>query len=249
VFTRCPACHTVHPVNAALLAQGNGRYLCGRCNKTSNALAALFDRWPDAGERPRERGELPILGVAIKLQAEPPEPDSNETDEALQLQAAERTRRLFRVFWITAAIALFIATAINLAVFFGHPLRQQPLVQNVLARFGIMDEAPVEPWRDLSKIQLVSRDMQNRPSQPGTLLLSLTMVNRAQLRQPYPALEVILLDQEGKPLARRIFQAAEYLPPGADTAAGMVPEAYLPVNLKLLDPGQKAVGFEINFLR
>ena len=43
MYTRCPGCHTVHPVNAALLASGGGRYRCGKCNKVNNALEALFD--------------------------------------------------------------------------------------------------------------------------------------------------------------------------------------------------------------
>ena len=56
---------TVHPVNAALLAQGSGRYRCGKCNKTSNALEHLFDDWPAAGDKPAGAGDLPVLGLNI----------------------------------------------------------------------------------------------------------------------------------------------------------------------------------------
>ena len=56
MFTRCPGCHTVHPVNAALLARGGGRYRCGKCNRAGNALDALFDDWPEAGEAPPAAG-------------------------------------------------------------------------------------------------------------------------------------------------------------------------------------------------
>ena len=66
---RCPACSTVHPLNAAVLAQGGGKVRCGKCNATANALDSLFDDWPGPGQKPAARGELPVLGQAIDLQA------------------------------------------------------------------------------------------------------------------------------------------------------------------------------------
>ena len=56
MYTRCPACHTVHPVNASLLAQGGGKYRCGKCNKSANALESLFDEWPEPGDKPPGAG-------------------------------------------------------------------------------------------------------------------------------------------------------------------------------------------------
>jgi hypothetical protein len=56
-------------VNAALLAQGGGRFRCGKCNKIGNALECLFDEWPAAGEKPPAAGELPVLGLSIDLSA------------------------------------------------------------------------------------------------------------------------------------------------------------------------------------
>ena len=69
MFTRCTACHTVHPVNAALLAQGGGRYRCGKCKQVNDALASLFDEWPAAGDRPPTAGDVPVLGLSIDLEA------------------------------------------------------------------------------------------------------------------------------------------------------------------------------------
>ena len=65
MYTRCKGCHTVHPVNASLLARAGGKFRCGKCNKTGNALEALFDEWPEAGEKPPKTGPIPNLGLAI----------------------------------------------------------------------------------------------------------------------------------------------------------------------------------------
>ena len=67
MYTRCKGCHTVHPVNASLLARADGKFRCGKCKKTGNALEALFDEWPEAGEKPPETGPIPDLGLAIDL--------------------------------------------------------------------------------------------------------------------------------------------------------------------------------------
>ena len=52
MYTRCPACHAVHSVSAALLAAAGGDYRCARCSKVNNALECLFDELPAAGDRP-----------------------------------------------------------------------------------------------------------------------------------------------------------------------------------------------------
>ncbi|MDH3941106.1 MAG: DUF3426 domain-containing protein, partial [Xanthomonadales bacterium] len=80
------------------------------------------------------------------------------------------------------------------------------------------------------------------------LQLTATIVNRASTPQPYPDLEIILLDASGQPVSRSLFRPADYLAEDASTAAGMTPQAYLPLVLDLPDPGQVAVGFELNFL-
>lgn len=69
MYTRCPGCHTVHPVNALLLAQELGKYRCGKCKQINNALESLFDEWPDPGDHPPKAGKLPVLGLKLDLEA------------------------------------------------------------------------------------------------------------------------------------------------------------------------------------
>jgi predicted Zn finger-like uncharacterized protein len=253
MFTRCPGCHTVHPVNASLLAQGAGKYRCGKCKKINNALDSLFDEWPDPGDQPQVAGKLPELGFNLDLKAakqaqlSPGEASLTAEEEGGGDQGAGRGKKMLRTAWITTAIALLILVTVYLAEFFQQPLLDSPIVRNILVKTGLREPLPTVPLRDLGQIELLSRDMRSHPTRPDALSLSLTIVNRAARPQAFPGLEVILLDSSGQTLVSRLFEPDEYLAEGADIETGMTPEAYLHIGLDLADPGRQAVGFELHF--
>lgn len=246
MYTRCKGCHTVYPVNASLLARAGGQYRCTKCSKKGNALEALFDEWPDAGEKPPQTGTLPELGQAIDLD-EAKKARSGE-DHEQQAAPARRRSRAARISWIMLALVVLIAIAFEMADFFGQPLLDSTALQSAAERIGLAEPEPAEPFRDLSLIHLVSRDLRSHPVQEGMLQLTATIVNRADHSQPYPELEVILFDASGQTLGRELFVPGDYLSHGRQTQNGMTPQAYLPLVLDLADPGAEAVGFELNFL-
>lgn len=253
MYTRCPACHTVHPVNAALLAQGNGRYRCGKCNKSANALESLFDDWPQAGDRPHATADLPVLGLSIDLEKArqsrltPAEAGLSNEDEEDSEAATPRNRKLLRAGWIMAAVALILFVTFSLADIQARRLFEDLGIKSSLVDLGLITPPATPPFRDLISIHLVSRELKNHPLQPDMLLLSATIVNRAAKNQPFPDLEITLFDAVGDPLASHHFVPGDYLAQGSLKGAGMAPQAYLPLTLELPDPGLQAVGFELQF--
>jgi hypothetical protein len=243
----------MHPVNASLLARAGGRYRCGKCQKTGNALDALFDEWPAAGERPPGRGEVPVLGLSLDLEkARKARQEGDEAgssggpDEATDGSRSAR-RRWLRIAWIGLAVVLIVVIAFKYASFQGTPLTESRAMSSTLTRLGLQ-EAPAKPvFRALDQIQLVSRELRSHPFEPGMLQLSATIVNRARRKQPWPELEVVLLDAGGTEVGRTRFEPADYLDENAKDSAGMTPGAFLPLALDLADPGEQAVGFELNF--
>jgi hypothetical protein len=145
------------------------------------------------------------------------------------------------------ALVIAVVVAFKLAEFYQAPLLELPVVQSVKSRLGIQDPAAGLPFRDLQQIHLVSRELTSHPFQAEMLRLSATIVNRAPETQPYPDLEVILLDASGEPMSKLRFSPVDYLAEGASRDSGMTPQAYLPLVLDLPDPGSAAVGFELNF--
>ena len=254
MYTRCTACHTVHPVNASLLARSGGKYRCGKCKKAGNALESLFDEWPAAGARPPTAGEIPVLGLPIDLDAArearlTPDEAGLSGDSGAEAEAPAGTgARLARFSWITMALVVIAAIAFKVFEFYEKPLPDLPLVQSLITRLGVESAPPVTPFRDLEQIHLVSRELTSHPSRAGMLRLTATIVNRAPKTQPFPELELIMLDADGEAIANFKFSPTDYLTEGASGNAGMTSQAYLPLVLDLSDPGPEAVGFELNFL-
>jgi predicted Zn finger-like uncharacterized protein len=253
VFTRCTGCHTVHPVNAALLAVGGGRYRCGKCNKLNNALESLFDEWPAAGAQPTAAGDTPVLGDSLDLKGaaqarrDPTSAPSGEDGDEPAPRRGRAARWLLRAAWLGGAAAVVLVAAVQWSRFLGEPLLDGASIQSTLVRAGLRSPPPRAPSRDLERIHLVSRELRTHPTLPGRLRLSATLVNRANQSQPYPDIEVALLDAAGEVVLRTSFAPSDYLAPGASTEAGLAPQAYLPLVLDLQDPGVRAVGFELEF--
>jgi hypothetical protein len=235
------------------LARGGGQYRCGKCRKVCNALEALFDEWPNAGDRPPSSGELPVLGLPIDLE-KARKSRLNPDEAALTGEQAEvpgayaRTGSgLARITWIFLAFVIAVVVVFEFMKFEQTSLTDLPYVDSAMTRLGLKPPLEKPVFRDLGRINLVSRELKSHPLKAGTLQLTATIVNRASRPQPYPGLEVILLDATGDAVSRTRFTPSDYLADGASLDSVMTPEAFLPLSLDLPDPGNEAVGFELNF--
>jgi len=219
-------------LDAALLAHAHGLVCCEQCGQTFDALVELFD------ERPPVARPAPVAAPVGAVK---------ETAEAAPDWVPEDARSHHRR-WLAATVLLVLLTGVNMVWTFRQPLRQVPQINAWLSR---VDGAPVQATglrKDPDQILLLSRDLHAHPTRAGVLVLSLTLVNLAPDKQVYPQLEITLLDAANQPVAQRRFQPREYLRPGAQIAAGLASNAWLPVLLELGDPGASASGFEIRFL-
>ena len=254
MYTRCTACHTVHPVNARLLAQGGGKYCCGKCKKTGNALDSLFDERPGAGDRPPEAGDIPVLESSIDLdkarqsRLAPDETGLYDDSKSISIAPTRPGNRLTRPAWITLVFVVAVTVTFKLSEFYQVSLFDLPVVQSAKARLGIQNPKAAQAFQDLTQIHLASRELSSHPYRADMLRLTATIVNRAPEKQPYPDLEVTLLDAEGKAVSHFRFSPSDYLSEGASSESGMTSQAYLPLVLDLPDPGTVARGFELNFL-
>lgn len=243
MFTRCPQCKTVHPLQAAQLSHAHGLVRCGQCGRSFSALNFLFDEWP-AGEAYRPvkgaRHGAPVLGGERRV-------DSDE-DEADGAGAGQTKGAKKRLAWALVAILLLVLTFANTTWTFRSTFAGNPYFGPWLERLGWLQAEDESLLRDPGQLRLVSRDMHSHPTRAGILVLSVTVVNLASHHQEYPVMEITLLDAVNQPVGRRRLQAVDYLRSDADIAAGLAPDVYLPVLLEFADPGMRAVGFEIRFL-
>lgn len=245
MFTRCPQCKTVHPLSAVELSHARGLVQCGSCGRAFSALSFLFDEWPSGeAHRPASGPDatLPVLGAGGENSTQD-DPDTADTAETDHPGITPR-----QLAWTVATALLVLLTIANIGWTFRQPLLDNPRINTWFKQAGFLQVEEQGLLKDPQKIQLVSRDMHTHPTRSGILVLSLTFVNLAERSQVFPELEITLMDTANEPVAQRRLRPEEYLRDGADTLAGLASDVYLPVLLELGDPGDRAVGFQIQFL-
>ena len=209
--------------------------------------ATALQAGPGENEDGSQTASHPTDGATGSQPDDPGQTDSGAINEASseKRKAGQSYSRL----WGLAAAILLVATVVNVAWTFRDYWLQQAIVHQWALNNGwIAPEKLPGMYKSPADIQLVSRDMHTHPTRTGILVLSVTLVNLAQQTQAFPVLRITLLDAGNQPIAQRRLQPAEYLRPGADINAGLAADVFLPVLLELADPGEQAVGFEIEFL-
>ena len=79
------------------------------------------------------------------------------------------------------------------------------------------------------------------------LRLTATIFNSSGQAQPHPDLEIKLLDPAGNPIVERLLPPSEYLGVDLEPGSKLASQAHLSLVVDLEDPGDQAVGFEIEF--
>lgn len=246
MFTRCPQCMTAYALTAALISRARGAVRCGQCNHPFDALNFLFDQWPAgkvSGSAREENPDPPVLSwtQATLLTEHSAAADSVNTESEPEHKPQQR-------YWLLAATGLVLLLIANAAWTLREPLLQYPVISTLASTTGWSQLQAKSLLNTPEPFQLVSQDMHAHPTRSGILVLSLTLVNLAQQPQPFPVLEITLLNTANQPVARRRFQPTNYLRTGTKTKKGLATDLLMPVLLELADPGVQAVGFEIKFL-
>ncbi len=100
---------------------------------------------------------------------------------------------------------------------------------------------------DIAKVEMVEREVRDHPNVKDALLVSAAFINRAVYPQAYPVLQIAFSDISGTPLAVRRFMPEEYLH-GKNPRRGMAPGEQTLVLLEVVDPGERAVSFQFDFM-
>ena len=101
--------------------------------------------------------------------------------------------------------------------------------------------------RDVDQIELVNRDVRSHPTAKNALQITVTIVNQAKFRQPYPDMLLTMSNLSGQVIARRRFTPQEYLDKLYSPFLRMEPETPVHITLSVIDPGEDAINFEFSF--
>ncbi|MFT5572025.1 MAG: putative Zn finger-like uncharacterized protein [Cryomorphaceae bacterium] len=122
----------------------------------------------------------------------------------------------------------------------------QPLVGPLKQK---LDEAglAVPTRRNLSQLELLSARTEAHPTRPSTILLKVSLMNRAQIEQPLPWLELSLTDADGRLVSRRSLSPNDYVFNNRiDNTIGA--KQVKKVTIELLAFPEQATGYELKLL-
>lgn len=261
MYTLCPQCQTVFRVTAAQLKARDGQVRCGRCQHVFRADRHLIEQPPDSviksKSAPRKRtarkSARPV--AATETADTTPQPDSptNEpmpdTARAAAPWSPVPEARTHSVFWSIGAFALLLVLLGQAVVFYGAELvRAAPFLRTTVSQLCRALPCQRLAPTDMHRLDLVETQVTPHPRYDRALRVRATMVNRAERAQPYPLLEVTLIDSQGNVVARRVYPPREYLRKPESIAAGLPPQVAVNVQLDITSPGPQANGFEILLL-
>ncbi len=153
-----------------------------------------------------------------------------------------------RFFWLLGVLILTAALILQVAWWKRDELAAEPLGQRVLRHVCPHLPCDVQPPREPGKLVVLERNLTPHPQQQNALLFRVRLENQAEFAQPYPIVELRLLDSRQALTAVRRFGPELYR--GGSTGAWdlLPPHQPTEILLALRDPGTHVTGFLLDFL-
>jgi predicted Zn finger-like uncharacterized protein len=247
MLTRCPQCATRYRVHGEQLDVAGGKVRCGRCGCVFeiqlNVKPAVEPPESDVGEVViMERRPQP------ESKTEPHAEDVTDAEEAITVSGppphpSSPTRK--RGLGVAIVLLLLLVLAIQVVWWQRQALASHPVGLQLVRMLCRVAPCQARPPRAPERIEVLERGLEPHPEQPDALRFHLRMVNRAPLAQPFPEVELRLLDARQQPLGVRRFTPEQYL--GGSGGDLLDPDTPAEVELDLVSPGNHVSGFRLDF--
>ena len=158
-----------------------------------------------------------------------------------------RQHRRKRVRWIIAALTLSLLLLGQFAWFNLHVLSLNPALRGTYATVCQLLDCTLPPQVNIQAIRSLELVVRSHPNHQDVLQVDTVIINQAGHTQPFPDLQLTFTDINGRVVANRTFTPPEYL---AGELAGslLMPKAQpVRLGLEIIDPGEKAVNYQLKF--
>lgn len=241
--TQCPKCKTVFRFNARQLDAADGLVCCGQCQQIFKATSYPSGA-PFHGDLFAEEENSELEGT------HDPSTDNNDPKALRRLLLSQNNSPAQNtVLWAGGTIALLLLALVQLTYNERDRLIRYPELKPIIEKTcGYIPGCQLSPKRDLSKLELLSRNVYTHPNIKDALMISAVLTNSATFTQAYPILLITMSNTRGKIVAQRYFSPEEYLNAEVNIKTGMQIGVPIAINLEILDPGNDALAFELDFL-
>lgn len=242
MFARCPNCQKIHALSPDELRHRLEQFHCTRCATEFDPLTYLTE--PDEIEVGNSEGE-PSAKSAIELRkSEKVKKVKSDADPFQPLEPAA-SKLAENVYWGLGCFAALILLVVQLIYFEGYAVTQKPnsrvWAKNICDAVGCQLPA----YQNVDEFEVLHRSLTQ--SSEGHYVFNLVFSNQAPFRQPYPKINLTLLDFDGRPFAQRQLLPSDYLA-GTVTDSLIEADAVTQISLEIEEPGDGVGGFDFNFV-
>ncbi len=238
MLTRCPECTTRFRVHEEQLQVAEGRVRCGRCD-------CLFDARIYSSQAPATTEYAAADAVVVEHR---PEPGTDTATDAVTIPISptrSRSPHWKKVLGGGTVLLLLLVLGLQGLWWQRYALAAHPEGLQLVRLLCRIAPCRPRPPRALEYIEVLERSLEPHPDRTDTLRFHLRMVNRASLAQPYPLLELHLLDEQQRLAGVRRFTPAQYLAEDGDGI--LAPDTPTNVDLELISPDEHVSGFQLDF--
>lgn len=238
--TRCPKCGTAFRVSDAQLAARGGQARCGRCGGVFDARAELV---PEVGGQ-TDPASAPLPGLTTRRSRPGFAAGSRPGLDAGELAAPGR-RRSSWLWWVASAAAVLVLAGQFAFRFRGEIALLWPAAKPALAWVCAELECDLPLPKRAELMSIEASDLQADGANPGVMVLSATLRNRAAFPQQFPSLELTLTNAQDQAVARRVLYARDYLGRGANLEAGFAGNSELALRVFIEASALKPTGYRL----
>jgi len=172
----------------------------------------------------------------------PPAPD--EPAFVTQGRRREQSGKALRIAMACGAVALLLLLLLQVMTTFRNPLAAQfPQFKPALAALCSVSGCRVELPAQIEALAIEQGELQTLAPQRFSYVSQLRNLGRSV--QAWPSIELILNDDDGKPVLRRVVAPRDYLPAGTDVAKGFAPRSEQNIRLYFTLDQLTASGYHI----
>ncbi len=148
--------------------------------------------------------------------------------------------------WLAGFTGLLLLAALALQITaFIQPQLIPQRYQTTLCRW--LKCSPKVP-RAVDKIEVLNRSIYTHPTRKQALMVTVTIINKADFAQPYPIIKLRFLNVSGEVIAARQFAANHYLKNKPTQGQLMETDIPLSIKLEVYDVGEEVVSYDFDFL-
>lgn len=191
---------------------------------------------PVAAEpRPELTQGSPVTELAAPTVLMPPQEAAAEPSWAAEQPADSRRWVWILVSGLLLGLALLQLVHLSRDALAAHWPAARPLLQAYCQHVGCKLTWP----RHLEALQVLASQLEPQASRPSVYRLALTLRNRHEQPQPWPAIELTILDRQDRVMVRRVLLADDWLSAAGLTSADMAARSdiELAFDLELEAPG------------